>query len=166
MNLPNVVFVSLTNGDEILCVNGALIMQSEANCSVHGVHETATTLAKALGVKLVEYNNTPVPDYDDWTNDDVLKSLPDLPFTCGECGRVYDDSAVCVSSDCPGHIKLVPEVSENRRNNVVSFLMKSYQLTKEAAEGYAERGNYSYVLSGDLASADYYEKKKASLHTF
>lgn len=162
MNLPTVVFVSLTNGDEILCVNGALIMQSEAD-SLHGVYEAAVTLAKALSVKLVEYNNTPVPDYDNWTNDDVLKSLPDLPFTCGDCGRVYDDSAVCTSDDCPGHTKLISVVSENRVNNVVTFLMRSYQLSKEEAEGYAERGNYSYVLSGNLASADYYAKKKAAI---
>ncbi|MBQ0600779.1 hypothetical protein J7S78_13360 [Klebsiella oxytoca] len=163
MNLPNVVFVSLTNGDEILCVNGALIVQSESDCSSHGVHETATILAKALGVKLVEYNNTPVPDYDDWTNEDVLNSLPDLPFTCGECGRIYEDSAVCMSDDCPSHTKLVSVVSENRFNNVVKFLMNSYQLTKEEAEDFADRGNYSYVLSGNLASAHYFEKKKAAL---
>ncbi|WGI00678.1 hypothetical protein [Klebsiella pneumoniae] len=163
MNLPTVVFVSLNNGDEILCVNGALIMQSEADYSVHGVHETATTLAKALGVKLVEYNNTPVPDYDEWTIDDVLSALPELPFTCGECGRVYDDSAVCMSDDCPGHTTLVSEVSENRVNNVVKFLINSYQLTTEEAEDFAERGNYSYVLSGNLASEHYFQKKKATL---
>lgn len=162
MNLPNVVFVSLINGDEILCVNGTIIIQSETD-SLHDLYETAITLAKALSVTLVEYNNTPVPDYDDWTNDDVLKSLPDLPFTCGDCGRVYDDSAVCTSDDCRSHTKLISVVSESRVKNVVKFLMRSYQLSKEEAEGYAERGNYSYVLSGNLASADYYEKKKEQL---
>lgn len=104
MNLPTVVFVSLTNGDEILCVNGALIMQSEADYSVHGVHETATTLAKALGVKLVEYNNTPVPDYDEWTIDDVLSALPELPFTCGECYQRC-------KTDPPQRLKIDPGVN-------------------------------------------------------
>lgn len=164
MSQPNVVYISLTNGDEVLFVNGSQILLSEAGLYVHGIYETASNLAKALAVKLVEYKDTPVPDYDDWTTEEVLASLPDLPFTCSECGRVYDDSAVCTSLDCPSNQKPMINISDKRRVNVINFLMNSYQLTEDEAKEYAERGKYSYVLSGDLASIDYYDKKKAPLH--
>ena len=45
----------------------------------------------------------------------------------------------------------------------VKVLINSYQLTTEEAEDFAERGNYSYVLSGNLASEHYFQKKKATL---
>lgn len=142
MNQLNVVFIGMIHGDDYLFVNGSLVMYSGDDDSSYGIYVTAVKMAKAVGVKLVEFNNTPVPDFDYWTPYDVLNSLPDLSFTCGECGRIYDDSTICMS-----------DVSEKRRNKIVKFLMKSYLISKEEAEECAERGNYTYTKSGKLAAA-------------
>lgn len=165
MNLPKVVFVSMTNGEEILGVNGKVIVASEENGVLHGLYQTAVSLAAALNVELVEYNNTPLLGFDEWTAQDVLDCLPDLPFTCGHCGRVYDDTVVCTSDNCPGNTLPVSQINDIRREKVVQFLMHSYQLNSSDALRFAEEGGYSYVRSGNLAAEHYYSQKVIPLRS-
>jgi len=165
MNLPKVVFVSMTNGEEILGVNGKVIVASEENGILHGLYQTAVSLAAALNVELVEYNNTPLLGFDEWTAQDVLDCLPDLPFTCGHCGSVYEDTVVCMSDDCPGNTLPVSEINDKRREKVLKFLMESYQLDFSEAQRFADEGDYSYVRSGNLAAQYYYQKKVVPLHS-
>ncbi|EOC0011672.1 hypothetical protein ACI0X9_003359 [Cronobacter turicensis] len=165
MNLPTVVFVCMTNGEEILGVNGKVILASEESGIIHGLYQTAVTLSATLGVNLVEYNNTPLLGFDTWTAQDVLDSLPDLPFTCGHCGRVYQDTVVCTSDDCPGNTLPVSQINDQRRDKVLKYLMDAYSLDLAEAIRFAEEGGYSYVRCGDLAAHYFYSKKVVPLHS-
>ncbi|WP_153044730.1 hypothetical protein [Xenorhabdus sp. KJ12.1] len=51
---------------------------SSTSGSALGAYELATRLAKSLEIQLVEYNNIPEPEHDDWNAADVLTSLTEL----------------------------------------------------------------------------------------
>lgn len=153
MKAPVVCYVSMTNGDELLTVNGDLITHAES-CSLSSpVFQTAAALAKSLAVPLIEYNGIPEPDFDDWVAEDVMCSLPDNSFI----NIPYCTETSVSDLGCDGG-----SASDSRSRKVVTFLINTYKMDVHLAEVLAERGEYSYVRAGNLASEFYYKQSMVS----
>lgn len=75
MNTPELIFVSLQNGDTALFVNGDAVLSLDASEAGQSPGEIGDYLAKALGVPLQSIEMA-VPADDDWSWNDVYELLP------------------------------------------------------------------------------------------
>lgn len=75
MKQPEIIAVTLSNGDVALFVNGDAVIQLDAGDSGNDPAETGEYLAKALGVDLQQVSME-TPSDDDWSWNDVYELLP------------------------------------------------------------------------------------------
>jgi hypothetical protein len=75
MKQPEIIAVTLANGDVALFVNGDAVIQLDAGDSGTNPAETGEYLAKALGVEMQQVSME-VPSDEDWSWNDVYELLP------------------------------------------------------------------------------------------
>lgn len=74
MKQPEIIAVTLANGDVALFVNGDAVIQLDAGESGNDPAETGEYLAKALGVEMQKISMDE-PSEDDWSWNDVYELL-------------------------------------------------------------------------------------------
>lgn len=127
MKQPEIIAVTLANGDCALFVNGDAVIQLDACDSGNDPAETGQYLAKALAVEMQQFSME-TPSDEDWSWNDVYELLPSLNTITDEAKSVvpvaYWDSQVYSDAmgDPANGKPYLMEITDQRESNGQLFV--------------------------------------------